>query len=51
MFLEITDFIKEVGFPVFVSCFLLIKINPTLHKLELTMKEMYTFLKKQNGKD
>ena len=41
----IQSFIKEVGFPVFVSVFLLVKMLPAINRLEITMAELLIFLK------
>jgi len=44
----IQTFIKEVGFPVFVSVFLLVKMVPAINKLQITMAELLVFLKENN---
>lgn len=45
MFTEITTFIKDLGFPIFVACFCLIKINRTLSNLEIAITSLVVFLK------
>jgi len=37
-------FIKELGFPIFVALFLLIRIEPTLRRLEITITQILQFL-------
>ena len=49
MLQEISNFISNLGFPIFVACFLLIKFNSTLKSLEMAIKEMSAYFKKQNG--
>lgn len=41
---EAIAFVKELGFPVFVAAFLLIRIEPTLRRLEVTLTKILTFL-------
>lgn len=43
----VVSFIQDVGFPIFVSCFLLIRIEPTLKKIGETMAQILIFLEEQ----
>lgn len=36
--------IKEVGFPIFISLVLLLRIEPTLRRLEITMNKILFYL-------
>lgn len=40
----LTVFLREFGFPVFVAGFLLLRIEPTLKEMNLTMARMLQFL-------
>lgn len=42
---EIVDLIKDLGFPTFVALVLLLRIEPTLKRLELTLTKIHTFMK------
>jgi hypothetical protein len=41
---EIIPIIRDFGFPVFVAAFVLIRIEPTLKKLEVTCANILLFL-------
>jgi len=41
---EIIAIIKDVGFPIFVSVFLLIRIEPTLKHLNITITRILQFM-------
>jgi len=51
MFTDVSNFIKDLGFPIFVSCFLLIKTNKTLRKLEIAITSLVIFLKHEPPTD
>jgi len=50
---DIITIIKDIGFPIFVSLFLLIRIEPTLKKLEITIAQTLQFLQdnRRHGKN
>lgn len=41
---EIIQFIKDLGFPIFVSVFLLIRIEPTLNRLDKSIIKLLEHL-------
>lgn len=45
---QIVSLISNLGFPIFVAVFLLIRIEPTLKKLQITLTEILTYLKKDS---
>ena len=45
---DIIVIIRDLGFPIFVAVFLLIRIEPTLRRLEVTIAKILTYLEK-NG--
>jgi len=45
----ITNFIKDVGFPVFVACYLLIRLEPTLKRIGEINAQLLCYLQKKNG--
>jgi len=42
--------IKDIGFPIFVSLFLLIRIEPTLNRLEKTLAQILFYLNHNSDK-
>jgi len=36
--------IKEIGFPIFISLILLLRMEPTLRRLEITMNKILFYL-------
>jgi len=46
---EIIAFIKELGFPIFVSVFLLLRIEPTLHRLDKSITALLEHLKNNSS--
>jgi len=36
--------VRDVGFPIFVALFLLIRIHPTLKKIEITLARFLQFM-------
>lgn len=41
---DLIAIIKDVGFPIFVSVFLLVRIEPTMKRLEITISQLLQFL-------
>jgi len=46
---EIGKFITEIGFPIFVALFVLIRIEPVLRKMDLTLRGLLEFLKAKDN--
>jgi hypothetical protein len=47
----IAQFIGQVGFPVFVAVYVLIRLEPTINKLNDTVKVLTIITAKQSGVD
>ena len=47
----ITQFIGQVGFPIFVAVYVLIRLEPTINKLNDTVKVLTIITAKQSGVD
>lgn len=45
MWSEIVSFIKDLGFPIFVSVFVLLRMEPTLHRLDKSIARLLEHLK------
>lgn len=45
MWTEIVTFIRDLGFPIFVSVFVLLRMEPTLHKLDKSIARLLEHLK------
>jgi len=50
MYEMIGNFIKELGFPIFVSAYLLISFRKTLHENTKAIMELTRFIKNHNDK-
>ena len=48
---DIVNFIQQVGFPIFVAVYLLIRLEPTVHKLDKTIRVLTLVIAKDNGYD
>lgn len=47
----IAQFIGQVGFPIFVAVYVLIRLEPTINKLNDTVKVLTIITAKQSGVD
>ena len=47
----ITTFISQVGFPIFVAVYVLTRLEPTINKLNDTVKVLTIITAKQSGID
>ncbi len=47
----IAQFIGQVGFPIFVAVYVLIRLEPTINKLNDTIKVLTIITAKQSGVD
>jgi hypothetical protein len=47
----IAQFIGQVGFPIFVAVYVLIRLEPTINKLNDTMRILTIITAKQSGVD
>ena len=47
---NITNIISNVGFPIFVAVFLLVRIEPTLRHLDKTISKILFFLERNGHK-
>lgn len=47
----IASFISQVGFPIFVAVYVLVRLEPTIHKLNETIKFQTIIIAKQGGVD
>ena len=46
---DIVNFIQQVGFPIFVAVYLLLRLEPTVHKLDKTIRVLTLVIAKNNG--
>jgi len=47
----ITHFIGQVGFPIFVAVYVLMRLEPTINRLNDTVKVLTIIIAKQSGID
>lgn len=48
---DVVTFVKDVGFPIFVALFLLLKVDSTIGRLDRTIKLQTVLLAKVTGVD
>jgi len=46
---EATEFIKSVGFPVFVAVYLLVRLEPRMKEVAEIQAQLLEYLRKKNG--
>jgi len=46
---DIVAFIQQVGFPIFVAVYLLLRLEPTVAKLDKTIRVLTIVIAKQSG--
>ena len=46
---EIVNFISQVGFPIFISVYVLARLEPTINKLNETIRFQTIIIAKQSG--
>lgn len=47
----IVEFIRQVGFPIFVAVYVLMRLEPTIHRLNETIRMQTVIIAKQSGID
>lgn len=47
----IAQFISQVGFPIFVAVYVLMRLEPTIHRLNETIRMQTVIIAKQSGID
>ena len=46
---DAVNFIQQVGFPIFVAVYLLLRLEPTVSKLDKTIRVLTLVIAKNNG--
>ena len=46
---DVVEFIQQVGFPTFVAVYLLLRLEPTVSKLDKTIRVLTLVIAKNNG--
>ncbi len=46
---EVTDLISNIGFPIFVALYLLLKLEPTMKEVSKINLQLLEYLRQRNG--